>query len=237
MKKLFLLMLALGLLSSACGAAPQPAAVPPTQAVVAPSPVTAVDLNATAAAMSQQTLQAMPTPTLAPSNTPVVLTETPVGTATPTSSPTVQVTATETQNPILLTLTATLGTGTPVGTQATIMPFESMQPAATAETGSAPTGTEYPRTYGTMPPSLPAATLFLINDSNKEATISLHCTAKNGTTTIIEYPVAGTIKIKAPAGKYHYVVWVGGKRYTGDFNLPVGADGTVIIYKDGVKLK
>ena len=229
-------MIALGLLVSACGTSAQPS--DPSGAAVASSPIAPVDLNATAAAMAQQTLQAMPTPTLMPSDTPVVLTETPIGTSTPTASPTLQVTSTATQNPILLTLTATLGTGTPArvtGTPATIIPFDAPLTAIT-EIG-APTGTEYPRTYGTMPPDLPAATLYLINKSKKDATISLQCTTKNGSTAIIEYPVQGTIKVKAPAGKYHYVVWVGGKKYTGDFNLPTGGDGSVIIYKDHVELK
>jgi hypothetical protein len=179
--------------------------------------------------MVQQTMQAMPTPTLMPSNTPVVFTGTPTSTSTPT--PNLQVTATETQNPVLLTLTATLGTGTP----ATFIPTDG--PAAATMDLSTPTETDYPRTYGTMPPDLPSGKIFLFNKSNANATISLHCTTKDGSTTFIEYPVNGKISVKAPAGSYHFVAWVGGKMYTGNFRLGIGGDATVIMYTDHVETK
>lgn len=229
MKKIFFLTIALGLLVSACGTSTKQAA--PAGTAINPSPVAAVDLNATAAVMVQQTIQAMPTPTLAPSNTPMVVTETPSGTATPSAAPILKAAATETQNPILLTLTATLGTGTP----ATIIPFNAPLTAST-DIG-VPTGTEYPRTYGTMPPNLPAGKIYVINKSKADATISLHCTTKDGYTTIIEYPVSGTIKVQAPAGKYRFVAWVGGKKYTGGFTLLIGSDATVILFKDHVETK
>lgn len=229
MKKIFFLTIALGLLVSACGTSAKQAA--PAGTAVNPSPAAAVDLNATAALMVQQTIQAMPTATLAPSNTPVVVTETPSGTPTPPASPTAQVTATGTQNPILLTLTATLGTGTP----ATIIPFNA--PLTASPEAGVPTGTEYPRTYGTMPPDLPSGKIYVFNKANADVTISLHCTTKEGYTTIIEYPVEGKITVKAPAGQYHFVAWVGGKRYTGNFTLASSGDAMVIIYKDHVETK
>jgi hypothetical protein len=235
MKKIFFLMIALGLLMSACGTSAKPSvpagagsAAAPAGAAVNPSPVAAVDLEATAAFMVQQTLQAMPTPTLMPSATPVIFTETPAATSTLAATPTLPTTAIATQNPILLTLTATLGTGTPAATEAL--------PTATLDL-STPTETAYPRTYGTMPPKVPSGQIYLTNKAKSDATISLQCTRLDGGTTIIEYPVAGTIKVHAPAGGYHYVVWVGGKKYVGNFRLRAGEEAAVIIYKDHVETK
>lgn len=226
MKKIFFLMVALVLLVSACGTSAKQAA--PSASVISSSPVAAVDLNATAAVMVQQTVQAMPTQTTIPSATPMVVTETATATPTLTVSPTLPVTLTETPNPVLLTLTATLGTGTP----ATIIPF-----SVDVTSDGAATGTEYPRTYGTMPPALPSGKIYLINKSNTDATVSLHCTTSDGYTTIIEYPVQGTIKAYAPAGKCHFISWVGGKRYTGDFRLEIGRTVSLIFYKDHVEIK
>src|SRR5688572_21712071 len=93
MKKMFFLITSLGLLMSAC----LPASLQPDAA--SPAPISEADLQATAAVLSQQTLQALPTFTVPPSNTPVV--------TTPTAT---QATPTETQDPAALTLTATLNT-------------------------------------------------------------------------------------------------------------------------------
>ncbi|NOH03525.1 MAG: hypothetical protein HND47_16965 [Chloroflexi bacterium] len=95
MKKLLITVLLSGLVLSAC--------LPATQGAGNPTPLSEADLQGTAAVLSQQTLQAPPSPTVAPSETPVVLT--PTTTADPA-------TPTKTPNPLLLTLTATLGTGT-----------------------------------------------------------------------------------------------------------------------------
>jgi hypothetical protein len=180
--------------------------------------------------MVQQTIAAMPTQTALPSVTPVVVTETPSATPTLTVPPTLPVTATETPNPILLTLTATLGTGTP---GSPILASTTQ----TVDLGSQ-TETPYPRTYGTMPPQphFPSGKLYLANKANSEVTISLHCTTKDGNVTIIEYPVVGTIQVNAPSGKYHFVVWVGGKKYTGDFRLDGGGEIGVTIYKNHVEI-
>lgn len=227
MKKLFFLTIALSLLVSACGSAAKPAASP-TGASVNPSPAAVVDLNATAAVMVQQTFQALPTQTALPSATPLVFTGTPANTATPSASPTVAATGSATPNPFLLTLTATLGTGTP----ATVIPFGN---ATGVDSG--PTGTEYPRTYGTMPPSVASGKMYLINKSGRDATVSLHCTRTDGSTTIIEYPVQGTIRVIGPAGRYHYISWVGGKKFTGDFRLEIGRTVSLIFYKDRIEIK
>jgi hypothetical protein len=176
----------------------------------------------------EQTLQSLPTPTLAPSDTPVVMTASSTPTQTiPAPTPT------ETQNPTLLTLTATLGTGTvtlSAGTTGTATP----NPAS----GVTPTETNHYQYYGTMPPNLPFGNITLINMSKRDAYISLQCTTKDGYTTIIEYPVGGSrISTKAPAGKYVYVASVGGKKSTGSFKLDQSQDLRIIIYKDRIEIK
>ncbi len=234
MKRLFFLTVAIGLVTSACGTAAAPVSVP-TPALVNPSPINPADLNATAAAMAQQTLAAMPTNTEPPSATPVPPTETPTETPSPTFTATQEAfTLAETQNPILLTLTATLGTGTP--DEATpFLPAPAL-PTSTPDL-TTPTETPYPRTYGTMPPNAPAGKVYIFNKAKTEATISLHCTTKEGYTAYIEYPVNGSLKIKVPAGYYSFVVWVNGKVYRGNFKLQEGGEAAVTIYKDHVEAK
>ena len=237
MKKLFFLVTALGFILSSC----LPAMLQP-QATAAP--VLVENLEATAAILSQQTLQALPTQTVVPSNTAVI--------TTPTETPT-QATPTETQNPILLTLTATLGTGTvaagsetpllgTLGTPTvtitgtlpiTITPSVTLNPAISFTS----TGTAHPQHYGTMPPNLPYGEVTLINKSKAEVYISLQCTTKDGYFTVIEYPVKSIVTTKAPAGKYVYVVWVGGRKIVGNFALGKSQDLTINIYKDRVGIK
>jgi hypothetical protein len=223
MKKLFFLVSALSLTLSSC----LPAALQP-QATAAP----AQNLEATAAIYSQQTLQALPTPTLVPSITPVI--------TTPTETPT-QATSTETQNPILLTLTATLGTGTAaVGSETTLLGTPGA-PTVTITTNPAlsttPAETSYPQYSGTMPPSLPFGEIRLINKSKAEVYISLRCVTKDNYVTIIEYPVKSIVTTRAPAGQYTYVVWVGGRKIVGNFSLAKSEDLTINIYKDRVGIK
>ena len=223
MKKIFFLLIALCLTLSAC----IPAVFQPDAA--SPVPISEADLQATVAIQVQQTLQSLPSPTLAPSNTAVL-----AATATPTQA---TPTPAETQNPILLTLTATLGTGTVIaeipvsGTPgtSTVTP----NPAISA----APTETLHPRHYGTMPPNLPYGQIMLVNSSRAEVYISLQCTTKDGYVTIIEYPVGRRVKTNAPAGRYVYVAWVGGVKIVGKFGLDKFQDLTLTIYKDRVEIK
>jgi hypothetical protein len=243
MKRNFILLTAFCLSLSAC----LPAVFQTNSA--SPIPVSDIDLQGTAAILSQQTLQALPSLTLAPSQTAVMLT------ATNTPIP---ATATQTQNPIMLSLTATLGTGTVIaGTQnpalltltATLNPGAvttqiplTVIPAASTSTpnpgfSTTPTETLHPQHYGTMPPNLPFGEITLINKSKSEVDISLQCTTKDGNVTIIEYPVGRTIQINAPAGKYVYVAWVGGKKIVGKFGLGKSQDMTITIYKDHVQIK
>jgi hypothetical protein len=222
MKKIFFLLIALCLTLSAC----IPAVFQPDAA--SPVPISEADLQATVAISVQQTLQSLPSPTLAPSNTAVLVT----ATTTPT-----QATPTETQNPILLTLTATLGTGTVIAE----IPVSGTPGTSTVTPNPAisgtPTETLHPRHYGTMPPNLPFGQITLFNNSRAEVYISLQCTTKDGYVTIIEYPVGRKIEINAPAGRYVYVAWVGGVKIVGKFGLDKFQDLTLTIYKDRVEIK
>ncbi len=100
----------------------------------------------------------------------------------------------------------------------------------------APVWTLAVRTYGTLPPDVPFSKITLINKSKAEAYISLHVDLANGSNTVIEYPVEGSRKIKAPIGPYRYVAWVGGRKMMGTFRL-TSDDITITLYKDKVTIK
>jgi hypothetical protein len=225
MKRMFYLLAILCFTVSACllPTIPQPQAA-------TPAPLSEIDGEATVAFQVEQTLQSLPTPTLAPSNTPVVITSPSTPTlAVPTATPT------ETQNPTLLTLTATLGTGTvSVGTTATLPLTATPNPAFSVT----PTKGNHYQYYGTMPPNLPFGSISMLNKSKAEVYISLQCTTPDGYETVIEYPVGGSrLNIDAPAGKYIYVAWVGGRKITGNFKLDKVQDLMLTIYKDRVEIK
>ncbi len=220
MKKIVILTLAIGLLASSC--LPAPATDVPTSAV---------DLNATAAVFAQQTLEAMPSFTALPTNTPVVVVESP--TTAPTNTPTTQAE------------TSTLTTGTvttPTGTLATVGPTLAVTATGNTATitpsvGGTATQTLHPRFYGTLPPNLPYNGVELLNRSKVEAYISLQGTTIDGYTTILEYPVGGLFSIQAPVGKYKYVAWVGGNKIIGSFVLSRTNDVRLTIYKDRIEVR
>lgn len=230
MNKIFALVIVLGLLLSAC----MPA-IFQTQADN-PTPIPEVALQATAAILSQQTLQAIPTQTAAPSKTPVV--------TTPTKTAT-QPTPTETQNPILLTLTATLGTGTvPPGTEVvgTITATTNGTLPATAASSVTPnpltpTIEPHPQFYGTLPPDIAYGLIILTNKAEADVYISLRCVTGNGNVTILEYPVKKSIDVEAPIGKYTYVAWVGGREFTGAFSLSNDKAVKIDFFKSRVAIK
>jgi hypothetical protein len=149
----------------------------------------------------------------------------------------------------LLTLTATLGTGTAaVGNQASSLGSPTVTVTGTLPLTTAPsntpnpavniaTGSPHPQHAGTMPPSLPFGEITLRNKSKAEVYISLRCVTKDGYVTIIEYPVKGVVTTRALAGQYTYVVWVGGRQIVGDFALKKSQDLAITIYKDRVAIK
>jgi hypothetical protein len=213
MKKMFFLFTMLSFILSAC----VPAILQQPQAT-SPAPISEADIQATVAIQVEQTIQSLPSPTLAPSNTPVVMT------ATNTA-----IQATSTSTPVLLTLTATLATGTAL-----------TLPSSTAgiTVNLPPTGTPYYQYAGTMPPDLPYGNISLINMSKTDASISLRCTTKDGYVTNIDYPLGGsTVDDAIPAGSYTYVAWVGGKQFTNSFKLSKFQDLKFIIYKDRIEIK
>lgn len=232
MKKKLAVALVLSILLNAC----LPAFAQPT-AQTNPTPISEADLQLTAAVLLQQTLQALPSATSAPSETPVIVT------ATNTE---VAETATETPNPALLTLTATLGTGTPENITGTpgagviigTLPFTDT-PSLTANPFSTATSTidPQPQFYGTLPPNLPSGSIIMINKAKADAYISLRVVTKDDYVSILEYPVDGTVKANAPAGKYTYVAWVGGRQFTGSFTLLKEDDLTITLFKDKITIK
>jgi hypothetical protein len=228
MKKTFVLFTVLCFTLSAC----IPAILQPQPTSPAPSAPEA-DIQATVAAQVEQTVQSLPSPTLLPTNTPVVITATSAPTQTQPPP-----TSTVTPNPTQPTLTVApiSGTGTmvvTVGTVGTLPSTATLNPAITVT----PTGTSHYQYYGTMPPNLPSGSIALYNKSKADAYISLQCTTVDGYVTIIEYPVGSAVGFKAPAGDYIYVAWVGGKKFTGSFKLGKLQDRRVYMYKDRVEIK
>jgi hypothetical protein len=218
MKRTAVLILATVFILSACIPAPflgQPTVTP------------AVDAQATEAAMAAtfaaETLNALPTPTLMPATEPLEPTATDTelpsvtATATETVSPDPNATSTETMIPQTATITGTLPTATQV--------------VATA------TETLYPRFFGTLPPALPFGQVKLSNRAKVDVYVSLQCTTIDGYKTIIEYPVFGSFSVSAPAGRYNYVAWVGGRQFQGSFRLSKGEDLSITFNKDKVTIK
>ena len=231
MKRLILVSIVLGLLLSAC----LPSLSQPQEY---PTPVSETELQATAAILSQQTLQSIPTNTAIPTETLKIVT--PTKTITPT-----QPTPTETVNPVLLTLTATLLAGTsPAETQTAVTETLSTEgitgtPSLTATTVSAVTtgGTPQPAFYGTLPPNLPSGTLGLYNRDHVDVYVSFRCVTKDGYVTILEYPVNKNVNVSAPAGKYTYVAWVGGRQFDGSFTLDNEGFLVISFFKNKVTIK
>jgi hypothetical protein len=85
-----------------------------------------------------------------------------------------------------------------------------------------------------LPPAVPFGNITLINKAKAEAYISLQVTTKQGGPTILEYPVAGRERIKAPSGYYLYVAWVGGNKMVGNFSLHQDDNLYITLYKDKV---
>lgn len=220
MKKIVIATLALSMLS---------ACLPfiPTQGPAPSAPP--VDIAGTTQAGAQtsvaQTLTALPTITAPPAtDTPPV--------AVPSDTPTL-VPETPTLVPNLTTtpVTATAGTVLPgVTTTSTL----AVPPAAATLT-AIPTLTI--RTYGTLPPAVPYASVTLVNRARTEAYISLQVNTAQGGPTIIEYPVEGTVRIQAPTGFYLYVAWVGGRKLVGEFRLRSTDELTITLFRDRVEIK
>lgn len=189
------------------------ACIPALPSLQQPTLAPVIDAQATDSAMAAtlvaETLNALPTPTLEPA------TDTPTPTATETESPSPTSTLTETPTP---------------------EPNTEVTVTATSAAAIA-TETLHPRFFGTLPPALPSGKVTLVNKAKVEVYVSLQCTTQDGNTTVIEYPVYGRQKVSAPAGKYKYVAWVGGREFLGAFSLSKGEDLSITFNKDKVTIK
>jgi hypothetical protein len=226
MKKTVVLASMFALLLSAC----LPGLSSPT-----PGTGITVDATGTADALFQtavvQTLTAQPTlPPLSVTDTATV----PVAVASVTLPPT-DILLSDT--PIAATATAT------VLSNLTTTPVTATSGAAiataTATLGAGqptPTWTPGVRTYGTLPPAVPSNRITVINKAHADAYISLHVDMPEGN-SVLEYPVEGMIRIKAPVGFYRYVAWVGGRKMIGSFRLTALDDISITLYKDHVVIK
>ena len=90
------------------------------------------------------------------------------------------------------------------------------------------------RSWGVAPRGTATSNVRLSNKSKAQAYISLQGTTSDGTEVIREYPVERSFTAKVPAGWYVYVVWVGGKKMVGQFNLPGDTSISLTIYKDRI---
>ena len=220
MKKMAVAVLAVSILGACLPFTPTPGPGPS---------VPTVDVAGTVQAGAQtsvaQTLTALPTITVPP------LTDTPP-VAVPSDTPTT-VAETPTPVPNLTTtpVTATAGTLIPEATSTSTLAV----PPAAATLTAIPTLTI--RTYGTLPPAVPYASVTLVNKARTEAYISLQVNTLQGGPTIIEYPVEGTVRIQAPTGFYLYVAWVGGRKMVGEFRLRGTDELTITLFRDRVEIK
>jgi hypothetical protein len=182
-----------------------------------------------------QTLTARPTS----SSTSVTETATlPVSTASPVLPATD--TPTTTQGGTTTTpadLTATLATGTNEVPTATGATANVAATATLAQGQITAIWTLAIRKYGTQPPAVPFSQITLINRANAEAYISLQVTMTDGQYSILEYPVEGSINIRAPVGSYLYVAWVGGRKMVGEFRLKNDDDLSITLYRNRIVVK
>ncbi len=207
MKKLLLPVLGLSLLLNACMPAFLEQTVKPAPSAVAASP-TAVPASSTPVILPSAT----PLPTHTPQPTSTPLPPTPTASLTP-----VPLTASATGT----VTTATLGPGTPSLTYTPV--------TYTATLGF--------QSFGTLPPLVPSGKIMLSNRSHAQAYISLQCINKEGTLSIMEFPVSKYTEVKVPSGKCDYVAWVGGRQFTGKFSLDTGGQRTITLYKNRIKIK
>jgi hypothetical protein len=166
----------------------------------------------------------------------VLSTSTPVlaeNTATSTSTPVVQPSATETMTATLAAVDPSMAAATGTFVVFTSTPLPAASPGGPAST----THTPAVLTYGTLPPAVPFAKVTLVNRAKTQAYISLQVVTEEGGPTIMEYPVHGRIEIDAPVGQYLYVAWVGGRKMVGEFRLRHEDDLEIVLYRDRIEVK
>lgn len=77
----------------------------------------------------------------------------------------------------------------------------------------------------------------MINRSHAQAYVSFQCTNKEGTLSIMEFPVGRWSEVKITAGKCIYVAWVGGRQFEGSFTLDAGGAKRIVFFLDRVMIK
>jgi len=90
------------------------------------------------------------------------------------------------------------------------------------------------RSYGSVPPKTQTGNVKLINNANADVYVSLQGTTNDGVDIIREYPVEGSMSVKEPAGWYIYVAWVGGQKFSGQFQLHGNSNQTITFYSNRV---
>jgi hypothetical protein len=189
-------------------------------------PVSAGDSQATAIALAgtlaAQTMAALPSPTILPTNTPA-----PTVPPTATNTKTMAAPGTATFTPEAVNVTGTTTVSVPASETAT---STSVVGSGTAS----PTDLMIPRSYGTQPPMVEYGRVRLINQSKTQVYISFQCTTPDNLYVVVEYPVGGTITVSVPTGKCHYVAWVGGRQFIGDIRIGRFEEFTFRFKKDRI---
>jgi hypothetical protein len=161
--------------------------------------------------MVVQTMAALPTPTVAPTNAPL-----------PTLTVTTAPSATEATNTATFTPGATStvnSTVTATGSATGAVTISTVPNTVVGTITATLTVTPGPLLWGTVPPSVPYARVHLVNLTNQMVYISFHCTLENGLTSYLEYPVYARITVSIPTRPCHYVAWVKGQQFTGDIRI------------------
>ena len=92
--------------------------------------------------------------------------------------------------------------------------------------------------YGTVPAKASYRTINLINYANADVYVSFQgTTATDKVNVINEYSVNESRTVSVPVGQYHYVAWVGGEKFVGDFKLREGVSLSMKFYPDRVTVR
>ncbi len=186
-----------------------------------------------AATFAQQTMQALPTLTLPPTNTATAVIAQPSATLTPAKKPQTLNSPASLSPTVTGTITAT-GTITTPGTSTVTV--TGTLPTTTGTITITPTDPMVPRFYGTQPPYVDFGKIKLVNQAKADVYVSFQCTTRDGYLVIVEYPVGGTIKVNVPAGHCIYVAWVGGRKFEGSFSLGRFEELTMTFKKKSVTI-
>ena len=109
------------------------------------------------------------------------------------------------------------------------------------EVGSPSTATEPAPdlSYGTVPAKADFRSIKLINYANADVYVSFQGTTETDKVNVIyEYSVNDRSRtVSVPAGQYHYVAWVGGQQFVGNFKLRGGVTLSIKFYPDRVTVQ